>query len=159
MPVVSNSGPVLAFGRADLLSLLKDVVSEIHIPEAVYEEIVLQGAGRPAADQIAKAIWIKRGSVRDRRFLAQLSKRLHLGEQEAIALARESGWPLLIDEKAARLEAHRLGISYLGSLRILQTAKEDGLIKEIKPVLDQMIASGMYVHKTLYGWFLMQNSE
>jgi predicted nucleic acid-binding protein len=102
MPVVSNSGPILAFGRADLLHLLKDVLKDIEIPEAVYERNL----------------------------------------------------PLLIDEKLGRQEAARLGIPYFGSLRVVQSAKELGLIPGIKPTLDQMIAAGMYLDDGLYAKIL-----
>jgi len=44
MSAVSNSGPILSFGRADLLGLLATVLKEIHIPNAVYDEIVVHRA-------------------------------------------------------------------------------------------------------------------
>src|SRR6266446_2792452 len=159
MPVVSNSGPILCFARAQRLDLLHRALLQIYIPDAVYEEIVVQGTGKPGSEQVAQADWIHRRSVSQRRFLDELPKRLHLGEQEAIALAKESNLALLIDEKIARQEAARLGIPYFGSLKVLQAAKENRLLSHVKPCVDDMIAAGMHVDDELYGSFLKQVNE
>ena len=50
MLIVADTGPLLSFARADRLALLRDVVGTLIIPEAVYEEIVVRGAGKPGAD-------------------------------------------------------------------------------------------------------------
>ena len=159
MPVVSNSGPILCFARAQLLDLLHQVLPEIHIPDAVYEEIVFHGVGKPGADQVAHADWIHRKSVSQRSFVNELPERLHLGEQEAIALAKGSNLPLSIDERIARQEAARLGIRYFGSLKVLQAAKENGFLSHIKPCLDDMIVAGMHLDDELYSRFFKQVNE
>ena len=89
----------------------------------------------------------------------QLSRRLNLGEMEVLALAAELHAPLLIDEYEGRKEAERLGIEHFGSLRVLKEAKERGVIQEIRPVLDKLIASGTYVSDTLYQEFLRVSGE
>ena len=80
--------------------------------------------------------------------------KLNLGEREAIALAKESGGYLLVDEIEARKEALRLGIRCFGSLRVLKEAKDRGFIKKAKPALDEIIASGTYLSDDLYQEFL-----
>lgn len=159
MPIVSNSGPLLSFARARRLDLLREVVGELIIPEAVYEEIVFQGAGRPGAAEVQEGAWIRRASVRNRSLVYQLPERLQLGESEAIALAQELGASLLVDEREARREAIRLGVSCLGSLRVLQEAKERGIISEVKPILDELIAAGMHISDSLYKEFLQAMDE
>ncbi|MGE5301890.1 MAG: DUF3368 domain-containing protein [Alphaproteobacteria bacterium] len=67
--------------------------------------------------------------------------------------------PLLIDEFEGRKEAERMGIEYFGSLRVLRDAKDRGVIRQIKPVLDELIGSGMYISDTLYEEFLRQSGE
>jgi predicted nucleic acid-binding protein len=59
---------------------------------------------------------------------------------EAIALAAELNATMLIDEYERRKEAARFGIEHFGSLRILKEAKERGVIQEVRPVLDKLIA-------------------
>ena len=154
MKIIADTGPLLSFARAGRLDLLREVVSEVIIPEAVYEEIVVQGAGRPGAHEVQRASWIIRDRVQDRSFVDALPGKLHQGEREALALAKERGGVLLVDEYAVRQEATRLGIDHIGSLRLLKEAKARGLISAIKPILDELIAAGMYISETLYEAFL-----
>ena len=151
MAIVSDSGPIISFARANLLGLLQQVVGELIIPDEVYEEIVIHGAGRAASILLP---WIRRVPVQDRTTETQLSEKLHAGERAAIALAKEMSASLLLDEKTARGEAHRLGLNYFGSLRIIKEAKNRGLITVAKEPLDRLIESGMFVSESLYSAFL-----
>ena len=149
MAIVSNSGPILSFARARRFDLLREVVGTLTIPEAVYANIVLRGAGKLGAEDVQHAAWITRTPVRDRTFVGQLPQRLHLGECEALALARELDAMLLIDEREARRAAQQYGIAHFGSLRIPQEAKERGLILTVKPVLDELLAAGTFISERL----------
>lgn len=89
----------------------------------------------------------------------QLPHKLHLGEREAIALTKELGGILLVDEREARKEARRVGIDYVGSLRILKEAKDRGIIHEVKPILDELITTGTYMSDLFYQTFLHEIGE
>jgi uncharacterized protein len=154
MAIVSNSGPILSFARARRFDLLRGVVATLTIPEAVYADIVVRGAGKLGAEDVQYAVWITRTPVRDRTFVDQLPQRLHLGECEALALARELDAVLLIDEREARRAVQQYGIAHFGSLRILEEAKERGLIPTVKPVLDELLAAGTFISESLYRTFL-----
>jgi predicted nucleic acid-binding protein len=65
-------------------------------------------------------------------------------------LAKERDATLLVDEREARRVALQLGIGYVGSLRVLTEAKERGIIVQVKPVLDELIAAGLYIGEPLY---------
>jgi predicted nucleic acid-binding protein len=82
-----------------------------------------------------------------------------ISEDEAIALAKERDESLLVDEREARREAQRQGITVVGSLRVLTEAKHRGIIPQVKPVLDDLIAAGMYVSDVLYQTLLQQIGE
>jgi uncharacterized protein len=156
MSVVADSGPILSFARANRLELLHQVVSDLIIPDAVYEEIVIRGAGKPGSTEVQGASWIRHLPVRDRAFIDQLPPQLHLGEHEAIGLAKEQGAALLVDEREARREALHQGITVMGSLRVLREAKTRGIIPRVTPILDELIAAGMYISEPLYEAFLHQ---
>jgi predicted nucleic acid-binding protein len=47
----------------------------------------------------------------------------------------------------------------VGSLQVLKEAKDRGIIPHVKPILDELIAAGMYISDTLYQAFLQQISE
>ncbi len=158
MPIVSDSGTILSYARANLWDCLRDVAGELIVPYAVHEEI-LGDLKMPGSKTIAESVWITRQSVRDRRLVERLSARLHRGEREAIALAKELGATLLVDDREARKEASHLGIEHFGSLRILKEAKDQGILTEVRPALDELIATGTYVGKDLYQEFLRSLRE
>ncbi len=129
------------------------------IPQAVYEEIVVHGAGKPGSKEVQVASWITHESVSDWAFIVRLPARLHLGEREAIALAKERGDFLLVDESEARREARGQGIAVLGSLHVQKEAKSRGIITQVKPTLDELIAAGTYISDSLYRAFLRNVGE
>jgi predicted nucleic acid-binding protein len=129
------------------------------IPDAVYEDIVVQRAGKPGSSEVQAASWITRESMKDRAFVNQLPARLHLGEREAIALAKERGAALLVDEREARRAASQLSINVMGSLRVLKEAKGRGIISQVKPILDELIATGICISDALYNVFLHDAGE
>jgi predicted nucleic acid-binding protein len=49
MIVVSNTSPLINLAVVGRLELLHQLYGEVIIPQAVYEEIVISGSGRPAA--------------------------------------------------------------------------------------------------------------
>ncbi len=57
MSVVSNASPLINLARIGKLDLLHDLYGELIIPEAVWREVVVDGAGQPGADQVKGATW------------------------------------------------------------------------------------------------------
>jgi predicted nucleic acid-binding protein len=159
MSIVADAGPILSCARANRLELLHQVIGDLTIPDAIYEDIVVRGAGKPGSIEVQGASWIRHLPVRDRVFVDQLPPKLHLGEREAIALAKEKGAAFLVDEREARREALHQGITVMGSQRVLREAKTHGIIPRVRPVLGELIAAGMYISETLYEAFLRQLDE
>ncbi len=159
MIVTSDSGPIISFVRARRLEILKLVLQEIKIPNAVYEEIVITGSKKPGAGEVKGSNWIKRVNVADRFKVDQLPPRLGLGEREAIILTQELGATLLVDDKSARKEAEKRGIICFGSLRVLKEAKDKMLVKETKSILDEFRGVGLRINNSLYHSFLKEMGE
>ncbi len=159
MRLVSDSGPILSFARANRLDVLKAVVEELFIPEAVYDDIVIAGQGKAGARDIADAVWIRKTHVTDTSSADRLSSRLHAGERQAIVLAKELKLPLLVDEREARKIAGVLGIPFLGSLRILTEAKRVGFISEIQPLVRELTSAGMYISDAVLRNFFHEVGE
>ena len=150
MRLVSNSGPILSFARANRFDVLNAVVQELFIPEAVYDDIVVAGHDKVGAREAADAVWIRRTRVTDTSSADRSSSRLHAGERQAIVSASESKLPLLVDEREARKVAGRLGIPFLGSLRVLQEAKRRAIITGFKPGLHELTSAGMYISDAVF---------
>jgi len=89
MTIVSNASPLIALVRIGQLDLLRQLYSEIIIPEAVWHEVVVEGADQPGAEVVSSASWIVRRTVTNRALVHGLQQELDAGEAEAIALAVE----------------------------------------------------------------------
>lgn len=87
--IVSDSGPIIAFSRVGRLDILKRLFGYVIIPDAVYEEFVVMGKGRPGEPEVRQSEWIQHRSVRNRERIDRFSQSLHEGERDAISLARE----------------------------------------------------------------------
>ena len=159
MIVVSNSGPIISFARASSLDISRQVLKEIIIPSAVYEDIVLQGGIKPGAIEIKNATWVKRETIRNISQVNQLPPSLGLGEREAIILAEELKAFLLIDDRSARKEAEKRVIVCFGSIRVLKEAKEKMLIEKIRPIGDELRRTGLRIKHSLYQKFLQEIGE
>lgn len=146
MNVVANSSVLIAFSRIKQLDLLHCRFPEgIFIPEAVWREVVEGGKGKPGAREVSLASWIKVGRAEDERLVSLLRMELDEGEAEAIVLAYELGAELiLLDEKAARRVARKLGLSVLGTVGILIWAKKAGWVSSLKECLDILQKEGKF---------------
>lgn len=98
---------------------------------------------------------------RDRTLVEALSNELDLGEAEAVALAVEiQANQVLIDERRGRLVAARLNLRCTGILGILVEAKSQGLVAEVKPLLDALVnKAGFWVGEPLYNGVLRLVNE
>ncbi len=115
--------------------------------------------GTPGAAEVAQAAWIQKASVANRSIIDGLPSVLHEGEREAIALAKERGAQLLIDEIRARRVAGELGIDVIGTLRILAEAKRLGQITVVRPIIAQMQSEGYRFDRILIRRFLERIGE
>ena len=152
MEIVSDSGPLISCARAHKLTLIRDVYSTIVIPPSVNREIVIEGAGKPGAEEIEEAVsvWVAIKEPENKSLVVSLKQRLGPGESEAIALARELGGYILIDERSGIKEARELGLRIKSTLLMLLEAKESGLISGVKVELDELIDSGFRCSEDLY---------
>ena len=104
MNVVSNASPLIALIRIGQLDLLRQLYGTIVLPEAVWHEVVVEGADQPGAEVASSASWIVRRTVTNRPLVHGLQQELDAGEAEAIALAVEIDDALLLAIDAAALK-------------------------------------------------------
>ena len=157
--IVADSGPIIVFARIGRLDLLRQVVGELIIPDAVYDEVVVKGRSRPGAAEVEHGSWVQRRTVTDRAAVTQLRALLHPGEREAIVLAQELKAQLLIDEMRGRTIAAERGLEYFGTLRLLAEAKRLGFIDKAKPLVVAIRASGYWIDEDLLPPFFQHLEE
>ncbi len=153
MIVISDSVALIGLSAIGALDLLNRLYGTVIVPDAVYQEVVVQGAGKPGAQVVAGASWIQVMTVRNKSDVDQLVSviRLDRGESEAIVLAQEIEADLiLLDDDKARRYARQQQLSITGTVGVLLVAKQQGLIPLVRPLLDALIAAGIYVDSHLY---------
>lgn len=126
MIVVSDTTPVNYLVLIDQVHLLKELYVRLVLPRAVYEEMRREGTPekvRAWAASLPEWAELRAAASTDP------ALKLGAGEREAIALAEELAADLLlIDDRKARREARRRGLSVTGTLAVLAAAAERGLV-------------------------------
>ena len=160
MIVVSNTTPILSLYKIGKLNLLQSLFGQVTVPMAVYNEIAVTGKSKQGHDELEKVDYILIKEIENVFAANLLRSQLDQGEAEAIVLAGELGANiLLLDKKKARRIAQASAQSVIGTLGILQTAKDRKLIPDIKTPLDSLIANGIWIDKSLYSLVLQNNNE
>lgn len=151
MIVVSDTTPLSELSKVGQLVLLRDVFGEVIVPQEVYDEVT--SGTHPAVAAVRSATWIEVRSVQDASQVVALreSTKIHVGEAAAIILAQELGaQQVLIDDLRARRVAKARLLRVTGTIGTLLLAKEQGLIAQVKPILDDLIALGKRISPQLY---------
>ncbi|BAY28986.1 hypothetical protein NIES2107_08270 [Nostoc carneum NIES-2107] len=161
MIIVSDTSPINNLAAINQLHLLHQLYGTVFIPEAVYRELTDPNFPVAGSTEVQTFDWIQTCSVSNLTLVEALSNELDIGEAEAIALAVEmQADRVLIDERRGRLVASRLNLRYTGLLGILVEAKSQGLIAQIKPLLDALVNdAGFWVAEPLYNSILRTVNE
>lgn len=157
--IVADATPFIAFARGGHLDLVPKVAGKVAIPDAVYQEVVVEGKDRPGSKEVKSADWIEVMEIADRDKLNSFSSTLGKGEKESIVLAKEQEAPLITDDSRAREEAKQRGVKLSSSVDLLQEAKRRAIISEVKKYLDDLIAGGFYISSEVYKEVLIRAGE
>lgn len=156
--VVSNTTPIISLLKLSRLDILQELYSEISIPFAVFEEIEA-GKNKRYYQDLSKIDWINIVKIQDKKALKYFLD-LDAGESEAIILATEIGADLIIiDEKLGRFHAKHADLKVTGTIGVLIKAKNQGILKELKPLLYELIEKDVWIGETLIGEILKQAGE
>ena len=147
MILIADTSALIALSVCDSLQLLDDIFTKVVVPEEVFIEAIK--SNKPEAQLINKYLQGKVVKV-DMEDFVYLDGYVDAGETEAMKLYKSlSADKLLIDDKRGRKIAKMNNIGVIGSLGILIHAKQLGLIQEIKPRIDKVINSAIYLDTSL----------
>ena len=157
-PVISNTSPLIGLFGLNLLSLLRDLYTEVWIPRKVEEEF-LKKDPIVRRETLENSPWIKTVDLTDPE-TAAVYVEIDDGEAETLALANEHDARLvLLDENVGRQTAEDAGLRVKGTVGILLEAKAEGLIDVIKPLLIQLQNNEMYLSESLINNVLQAAGE
>lgn len=142
-PVVDAS-PLILLSRARQIELLKVLGTRVVVPSAVVAEVQAK-----SSDEAVRALqdhpWLT--AVADPPLPDQIA-RLQLGAGESAVL----GWALshpgsmaILDDFEGRRCARGFQIPVIGTLGIVLAAKRTGRIAHARPIVETLVAHGMYL--------------
>jgi predicted nucleic acid-binding protein len=143
MILVADSSALILLATIDKLDILDILFGDVVIPKSVYDEMVIPH--KPQAEKLAKYAKHKIKEITNKPLFNVI---LGSGESDAITLYLEIGADfLLCDDKKARNYAKSININVVGSFGLLIKAKEKKLIKSIKPLVEIIEKSDIFIDK------------
>lgn len=142
--IIGDSSALIALSVIDKLELLEKLYTELYVPQAVYDEVT--EVSKPESDKLKRFL-----QSRVKRVDLSITKLgLGIGELEAITLYKMlDADVLLIDDNRAKKYAVLNGVRVVGSLGVLIKAKEKGYINRVKPFLEEIMKSEVYISDRL----------
>ena len=142
---VVNASPLILFARANRFELLQVTSDEIVVPAAVVEELERGNSQDNTVEAVSRSTWIK--VVADPATPPSIQAwDLGPGESAVLAWALVNpGCEAILDDLAARRCAAAVGVPTRGTLGIVLLAKQRGVIDQARPVIEQLLQSGMYL--------------
>ncbi len=162
MIVVSDTSAISNLFLVEQHDLLPAIFGSVIIPEKVFAELmILEIQFGYDLSELKSATWLGIRQVQNVKEVNRLKNLLDDGESEAIVLAKElQADYLLIDEHEGRQIATAEGLRIIGVLGILVQAKSDGLISEVKPIIDDLKRVAKFrISQKLYDHILVQVGE
>jgi predicted nucleic acid-binding protein len=149
---VADSSALIALSLCHALQFLDVLFEEIKVPQAVFDEVTVED--KKESIKLFKYLKDKIESVSIEDYVIT-DFSIGKGDLEAMALyKRLRADKLLIDDKRSRKLAQLNGMNIIGSLGILLIAKEKGLIEQIKPYIEIIKESDIYISEELIDYVL-----
>lgn len=152
--IVSDTTALIVLAKRQRLDLLGYCFDQVLLPEAVYREWLV---GDTTVERTVQDLgFLRVVAVDETGFLKELQGLLDPGEAEALALARERGLTLLVDERKGRSIARMMGIPILGLVGVLLLAVEREVLtpEAAMEILVKAKGDGFRLSNRLYAAFV-----
>lgn len=147
--IIADSSPLIALARIGQLALLPRLYSKTLIPPEVWDEVTVQGKGRPGAKEVNEASWLEIRTP-DPLLVGTVGILVDSGEAEVIALAQAIPASfVLLDDSHARKVAKRLNLRIIGTVGLLLRARWAGLLNKLRPYLESLQVNNIYICQEL----------
>ena len=147
--VVADTSSLIIFEKLDCFGLLPQIYDQVVTTPEILNEY---GHSLPN--------WFIIKSVQNQILLRFLESRVDTGEASAIALVMELNDALLIlDDLKARKLAKQMGLKLTGSLGVLSKAKDLGVLKQIRPIVDKLRETDFRISEKILEALLEKHGE
>jgi predicted nucleic acid-binding protein len=136
-PVVVDSTSLIGLEQIGRLDLLPNLFQPVYAPPEVQRESGFFSD------------WLRVETPTNLNLISALKVMVDDGEAEAIALAAERSWKIVLDDRRARDVAQRMELKIIGTVGILVRAKREGLLHWIKPLLNELTDKGFHLSEDL----------
>lgn len=155
---IFNATPLISLAILGRLDLLDKLFSLVVVPESVAKEVTTPD--KPFSEELARFVKDKIRACRNKDLVQLFAFNLDAGESEVLALYYEiENAIVVVDEEKARKLALRKEIPFIGTLGLLVLAKRNGLIPEVKSLLDLLIEREIRIGKKVYKKVLSMAGE
>jgi len=136
---IADTSTLIALEKINLIEILCKIYETIILPESVFNEF---GTSTSACYLVKKV-----ESPLIRLLVSDLN--LGKGEAEVIALAKETGLKIIMDDQKGRKVAKTLGLTFTGTIGILLKAEKLLLIESAHEKIKELKEKGFYVSDEL----------
>lgn len=141
---VVNASPLILLSRVGEVDLLQGVARSFTVPESVVQELLAKGPEDAAVQALKARPWLQ---VEPRTGIPPQIAEWNLGAGESAVLTTALGRPgcvAVLDDSAARRCAESRRIHVVGTVGGVLLAKRRGRIPLARPVLEKLVAGGMF---------------
>lgn len=158
MIVVSDTSPIINLSGIGCLHLLRELYHIVVIPSAVADELGHREGGSPGSEALSFD-WVQ---------VIEVETPIHFEEENILDAGEIASIQLsiglnadftLMDEQLGRAAAVKMGLRVVGVLGVLVEAKEKGLIREIRPLISDLLAFGFYLKDSVVAAVLRRVGE
>ena len=156
--IAINASPLITLYKSQLITLLPQLFTEIHVPSAVWQEVTAC-KNDIAAQCLPTANWAIKTDVGSIDPLVA-SWDLGAGESELLSyVLSQPNYTAMMDDAAARRCAISLKIPTLGTAGMLVLAKRKGLIQSVADPIQKLRDSGLWLSDSLVNLLKQQAGE
>lgn len=153
---VVDTGTIFSLALVNQLDLLPALFDDLKLAFFVWEDIT----DEDAFESNARIRDFLKSKVVALNGYKELTSMMDEGEAQTIVLCQDCKADfLLTDDKKLRIYAERMGIKCVGTIALLLSAKEKGLINNLKPVFEMLLVNKRNYTIELLNKILLQNGE
>ncbi len=157
---ICNTSPLQYLHQLDRLELLPRMLGAIIVPPAVVQEIAVGRSQGMEVPDLGALNWVRVETPARVPEELVIDRQLGPGERGVLALGVARPDRLLVlDDAKARLTAVRLKLRLIGTLGILQLARQAGFIKQLRPDFDRLDSIGFRYARELRTGLLREFGE